>query len=64
MTEEFLLVDLVNNLNTLAEDQERLLEKVEARALEMEPKKLKRAVKQYGKVACKKFFARVFANAA
>jgi len=64
MTEEFLLVDLVNNIKLLAEDQERLLKKVRARALDTDPGKLKRAVKQYGKVACKKFFAGVFASAA
>jgi len=63
MTREFLLVDLVNNLKSLAEDQERLLGKVRTRALTMDPKKLKRAVRQYGKVACKKFFAEVLAGA-
>lgn len=59
LTEEFLLVDLMNNLKSLAEDQEALRVKVGARALEMEPKKLRRAVKQYANAASKKYFESV-----
>ncbi len=63
VTEEFLLVDLMNNLKSLAEDQEALRLKVRARALEMEPRKLRRAVKQYANVASKKYFESVLGEA-
>lgn len=62
MTEEFLLVDLMNNLKSLAEDQATLRMKVREKALHMQPKKLKRAVKQYASAASKKYFDSVLAN--
>ncbi|MFV2055147.1 MAG: hypothetical protein ACC707_01725 [Thiohalomonadales bacterium] len=64
MTKEFLLVDLMNNLKSLAEDQNALRRNVAEKALRMEPKKLKRAVKQYANVASKKYFDSVLANVA
>ncbi len=64
MTEEFLLVDLMNNLKSLAEDQAALRTKVHEKAAHMEPKKLKRAVKQYANAASKKYFESVLANVA
>jgi len=63
LTEEFLLVDLMNNLKSLAEDQETLRDKVRAKALEMEPGKLRRAVKQYANLATRKYFESVFGEA-
>lgn len=63
VTEEFLLVDLMNNLKSLAEDQEALRVKVRERALEMAPGKLRRAVKLYANVASKKYFESVLSEA-
>lgn len=47
-TPEFLLVDLVNNLENLAEDKTLVLKNVFARASEMDSKSLKHAVLRYG----------------
>jgi hypothetical protein len=59
VTEEFLLVDLMNNLQSLAEDQQTLRKKAREKATHMEKTKLKRAVKQYANVASKKYFESV-----
>lgn len=48
LTEEFLLVDLLNNLETLAEDHEKLLARIPKKAKSMDPKKLTQAVTLYG----------------
>lgn len=56
LSEEFLVVDLMNNLKSLAEDQERLKAKVWEKVFEMDLKKLRFAVKQYASVSSKKFF--------
>ena len=48
LTQEFVLVDLVNNLKVLAEDQNEVLKKVTAKAQTMDSKKLKSAVRSYG----------------
>jgi hypothetical protein len=48
LTQEFLLVDLVNNLKDLAEDQNEVLNKVTVKARTMDPKKLRSAVRSYG----------------
>lgn len=56
-TLEFLLVDLVNNLTKLAEDPEKVLQKVQVKARSMEQRSLKKAVQEYGGVRAKKFFA-------
>ncbi|MDE3037841.1 MAG: hypothetical protein KGJ21_05285 [Pseudomonadota bacterium] len=55
-TKEFLLVDLVNNLNRLAEDHDRVLSGVKRRALEMDQAALQRAAHKYGAVRTRKFF--------
>lgn len=57
LTEEFLLVDLINNLDSLAEDSGEVLEKVSMKAKTMDKKKLHRAVNNYGHVKTKKIFA-------
>jgi len=64
VTTEFLLVDLINNLKSLAEDQSVLQMKVRKKVAHMKVKKLKRAVKQFANVSSKKFFDSVLANAA
>lgn len=56
LTREFLLVDLANNVNQLAEDRERVLEKVLAKAATMNSTKLKSYVKNYGSAKTKKLF--------
>ena len=55
-SEEFLLVDLVNNLDYLAEDQDLLLERLAKKAVGMDKVKLTRAVKSYGSSRAKRFF--------
>lgn len=57
VTEEFLVVDLMNNVNTLAEDKEELLTRTREKALNMNPVRLKRAVHQFAGASAKKFFA-------
>ena len=55
-TVEFLPVDLVNNITKLLEDRESLLKKVHVRASSMNPRSLKRAVQEYGRLQAKKLF--------
>jgi len=62
-TQEFLLVDLVNNLHFLAEDREKLQENIEKKALAMDRKKLMKAVSNYAGARTKTFFEGVFKNA-
>lgn len=57
VTQEFLLVDLVNNLDTLAEDSSTVLKKVAEKVAEMDGKKLAHSVAEYGNVKTKKIFA-------
>lgn len=54
VTPEFLLVDLLNNLDMLAEDKDLLLERVRSRFAEMDPKRIKKALTDYGSVATRK----------
>ena len=61
-TEEFLLVDLMNNLDELAEDQGPLVRNVGERALMMNPTKLGKTAHEYGTVGTKHFFDRVLAG--
>jgi hypothetical protein len=56
LTEEFLLVDLLNNIDSIAEDKGAVLLKIAAKASSMNQKKLARAVKDYGGVRAQKFF--------
>ncbi|HEV7600382.1 MAG TPA: hypothetical protein VGO49_09000 [Bradyrhizobium sp.] len=56
LTREFLLVDLVNNLDHLAEAKTEVLERVKARAPSLDARRLQRAVRNYGSVRTKKFF--------
>lgn len=63
LTEEFLLVDLMNNLKSLAEDKEELKNKVRKKAYQLDTKKLQYAVKHYANTSSKKYFDSVLANA-
>jgi hypothetical protein len=64
LSQEFLLVDLVNELDQLAEDREAVLGRVSTRAKEMDPRKLSRAVSLYGKYATQKKFQEMLQHAA
>ena len=60
ITETFLLVDLVNNIELLAEDRDALKDRVAKRVCALGADKLRRAVRAYGKVATRKYFERLF----
>ena len=53
-TPEFILVDLVNNLDKLAEDHGGLLNKLLSRAERMNSRKLMKAIRMYGNSRTKK----------
>jgi hypothetical protein len=63
LTPEFLLVDLVNNVGKLAEDRAALLANAREKVREMQPRRLRTAVKRFSKVSTRKFFEEVFGNA-
>jgi len=54
VTPEFLLVDLVNNLEQLAEDHNEVLKNVVCKVRVMNAKKLERSVRDYGNAKTKK----------
>ena len=56
-TPDFLLVDLVNNLDTLAEDPNELLKNISWKVRIMDNKKLERSVQVYGNARAKRIFA-------
>lgn len=60
LTQEFLLVDLVNNLDNLAEDSSQVLKNVLAKAQSMPQDKLKSAVQRYGGARAKTLFRQLF----
>lgn len=62
LSNEYLFVDLMNNLHSLAEDQKEVENKLKQKALTMNSKKLLNNAKQYGKVRTKKFFDALFTD--
>lgn len=54
VTQEFLLVDLLNNLDQLAEDSKEVVSKVQSKAKTMDTKKLKKTLQEYGSMKSKK----------
>ena len=62
LTREFLLVDLVNNLDQLGENAEEVLARVKARLATSDRARVKRAAQTYGSERTKKFFARALAE--
>ena len=62
-TEEFLLVDMVNNLETLAEDQSEVLKHVAVKVRQMNTKKLKNALSEYGNLKAKNILVPLLTNA-
>jgi hypothetical protein len=61
LSEEFLLVDLMNNLSSLPEDRELVAEGVKRRALMVDREQLLRTALTYGKVATRHFFRKLLA---
>jgi len=57
LSREFLLVDLVNNLDRLAENRNEVLARVKERAAALDTPRLLRAAREYGNVKTKKFFS-------
>jgi hypothetical protein len=62
LSEAFLLVDLVNNVDRLAERQSSMLERVKKKAQNMDRKVLNRAVRNFGGARAKKFFKPLLAH--
>ena len=56
ITPEFLLVDLVNNLDQLAEDKDFIKSQIVLNIHKFNRQKVNQCVKEYGKVATKHFF--------
>ena len=56
LSNEFLLIDLINHIDQLAENRERVLSLVKAKAQSMNQKHLKEAILNYGGVRAKKMF--------
>ena len=62
LSKEFLLIDLVNNLDRLAEDTDEVLARVREMVPSMDTQALSQAVSEYGGVRAKKFFAEALAR--
>lgn len=56
LTTEFLLVDLINNIDSLAEDKQLVLNNALVKAKAMDRRKLSRSVSEYGTIKAKKVF--------
>src|SRR5579863_2980919 len=63
LSDEFLLVDLVNNLDQLAESRNEVLARVKQRAASYDAPRLQRAAREYGNVRTKKFFSQALKDA-
>jgi Family of unknown function (DUF6088) len=62
LTPEFLLVDLVNNIDKLAEDNSQILDNVLKKAQELDTHKLQYSIKNYANSRAQKLFAPVLAG--
>jgi hypothetical protein len=60
LSEEFLLVDLLNNINTIAEDKEMILRNISAKVQIMDPKNLMEAVLNFGSRKTKAIFKLIY----
>jgi hypothetical protein len=58
LSPEFLLVDLVNNVDRLAEGKNEVLARVKERASSYDLSRLQRAARDYGNARTKKFFSK------
>jgi hypothetical protein len=63
LTREFLLVDLVNNLDQLAENKQEVLARVAEKAASCDVQRLERASHRYGNVKTRKFFSSALKSA-
>lgn len=63
LTAEFLLVDMVNNLDSLAEDTDAVLERIKKKLPSFDEAALARVVRDYGAVRTRKFFLPLLADA-
>jgi hypothetical protein len=63
LTPEFLLVDLVNNLDQLAESREEVLARIKKTVASYEAPRLRHAAREYGNMRTKKFFQTLEATA-
>lgn len=62
VTREFLLVDMLNNLDQLAEDHEQVLHQVQAKLSSFDAPQLQKAVKAYGSARTKRLFSSQFSH--
>jgi hypothetical protein len=62
LSREFLLVDLVNNLDRLAESKKEVLARVKERVSYYDVPRLQRAAREYGNVRTRKFFAQALSS--
>lgn len=60
LSSEFLLVDLMNNLNELAEDTSAVREKLIKNLVHFDQDKVVRLAKEYGKISTKRFFEEIY----
>jgi hypothetical protein len=63
LNREFLLVDLVNNVDDLAESRDEVLARVKKKASSYDASRLRRAAREYGSVKTRKFFDTLQATA-
>lgn len=64
LSREFLLVDLVNNLDQLPENREQVLRRIEQQLPATNTRRLRRHSRNFGKVRTRKFFERAIADQA
>jgi hypothetical protein len=62
LSPEFLLVDLVNNVDRLAESKDEVLTRVKERARAFDVRRLQQAARDYGNVKTKKFFSQALSE--
>lgn len=62
LTKEFLFVDLVNNLDKLAEDSNLVLVHLKNKVSSLNRNTLMKAVREYGNLQSKKFFSNIMAD--
>jgi hypothetical protein len=59
LTEEFLLVDLVDHVEKLSENAELVLDRVRLKAKQMDLDRLRKHVSEYGNLRARKFFTHI-----
>jgi hypothetical protein len=57
LSKEFLLVDLVNNLDQLAEAKLEVVDRVTERAVSLDGPRLRKAIRDYGSASTRRFFS-------